>query len=81
MLENPHLKIYNVALELLISILMHRLLFLIKAKNVIYKTMAENKTTKKIILMHLKFPILLTSIDSQNKMKILKFIWTQFMVT
>ncbi len=27
MLENPHLKIYNVALELLISILMHRLLF------------------------------------------------------
>ncbi|QMS79512.1 hypothetical protein IIV6-T1_415 [Invertebrate iridescent virus 6] len=27
MLENPHLKIYNLALELLISILMHRLLF------------------------------------------------------
>ncbi len=37
------------------------------------KTMAENKTTKKFILMHLKFPILLTSIDSQKKMKILKF--------
>ncbi len=28
--------------------------------------MAENKQQKKFILMHLKFPILLTSIDSQR---------------